>query len=29
MDFQKGKVKWQHPMGNPERLTPRLTTTFA
>ena len=28
MDFQKGRGKWQHSMGNRQRLTPRLTTTF-
>ena len=29
MGFQKGRAKWQHSMGNRQRLTPRLTTTFA
>ena len=29
MDFQKGRAKWQHSIGNGQRLNPRLTTTFA
>ena len=29
MDFQKERAKWQHSMANCQRLTSRLTTTFA
>ena len=29
MCFQKSRAKWQHSMGNCQRLNPRLTTTFA
>ena len=29
MDFRKDRAKWEHSMVNRQRLTPRLTTTFA